>query len=414
MNKALGDRTTLDTVSHLNGSVSCFAVLRLDATASTGSCEPSNVVLASGAHDGKLRLWRLNATEEVEVYDQQNDPPPQLLPFGTVTMSADDRSIFSLQCIGRELWVGRGKSRQAECWEYDDGELKAKLKDARKAGPTELSGDGMRKKYDMPDHTGWVRSISSCGDLVFTCGCNFIKVWRHKGEEVEHVGDLESDADILSLCCSPDLLFSGDIRGRIWVWDIRPLLQGGQDVQAVKPCIVQAHDGRITGMKWSPREAEGESGQDMLFSCSHDGFLKCWNPSEEGSLVGGGSSSAMTLKLVAEANALKGMGILARDWERLLSMEISPPGTGKVIQGNMNRLSGHYLYLGTSGGTILVYDRTLKDGELQMVQVSPKMIDLVGGGKISAMLAIPWANRPGKILFLGTDTGKILPWRPVH
>jgi len=411
LTRELSAPKTFNTAMHLNGSVAALAVLPLD------SSDGRKVVLASGAHDGTLRLWQLNVTEGIEAYGRYSDPPPKLLPYGTVTMSADDRSIFSLQCVGRELWVGRGKSRKAECWEYDKGKLKARLTEGGdgKVESNEVAGDGLRKKYDMPDHTGWVRAIACCGDLVFTCGCNFVKVWRHKGEEVEHVGDLESDADILSLSCSSHLLFSGDIRGRLMVWNVQSLLQGGDEVQLIKPSIVQAHDGRITGMKWSPRE-EGEL-EDVLFTCSHDGFLKCWKPCSEGetgSSQRGTSFAAFTLKLAAETNALQNLGVLARDWERLLCMDLSPPGTGKVIEGNLNRLSGHYLYMGTSGGSVLVYDRQLHHGALKMVQFSPKMIDLVGGGKISSMLAIPWPNGPGKILFLGTDTGKILPWNPVH
>jgi hypothetical protein len=39
---------------------------------------------------------------------------------------------------------------------------------------------------------------------------------------------------------------------------------------------------------------------------------------------------------------------------RLLCMALSPDATGDRIEGNMNSPSGRYLYLGTSGGSLVV------------------------------------------------------------
>eukprot|EP00290_Baffinella_frigidus_P002276 CAMPEP_0180172526 /NCGR_PEP_ID=MMETSP0986-20121125/35079_1 /TAXON_ID=697907 /ORGANISM="non described non described, Strain CCMP2293" /LENGTH=116 /DNA_ID=CAMNT_0022124633 /DNA_START=1 /DNA_END=351 /DNA_ORIENTATION=+ len=111
------------------------------------------------------------------------------------------------------------------------------------------------------------------------------------------------------------------------------------------------------------------------------------------------------------------IGIFAAEGEHLLSMALSPPGTGKPITGEFNALSGDYLYVGTSAGSLAAMDRRPIAGERahRVVLVKPAFSEPRGGGKIASLLALPWDKSfggAGKVVVIGLSSGRLETWLP--
>ena len=137
---------------------------------------------------------------------------------------------------------------------------------------------------DMGGHTGWVRAIAEIRStegrrenlppsvLLFSCACNFIKVWVVKGEEeIKHRGDLKIfRGDILALACSHGTLFAGVADGSIHCWQVG-MISNSPQMKWKTQQLQGAHDGRVTALA---------TAGPWLFSAGQDGMVKVWRAND--------------------------------------------------------------------------------------------------------------------------------------
>jgi len=121
------------------------------------------------------------------------------------------------------------------------------------------------------------------------------------------------------------------------------------------------------------------------------------------------------LKLEGEVDVVSVMGLHSEFDERLLCIAASPPDTGEPILGNVRSTCGRYIYVGTSGGSIVVINQEADafDKSLAVVQLSPRVTVNRGGGKITALTTVPYPRAPArKVVIAGSSTGRIFCWLP--
>ena len=279
---------------------------------------------------------------------------------------------------------------------------------------------------------------------AFSVGCNFIKVWSldpHRAEAdsgaraeikagraigrqgsvaddapAKWLGDLQVQGDILCVAAAGGgrMVLSGSVDGSLRVWNLAPFLAGNspQLLKQARPFVVeQAHDGRLTALvlPHAPLGEQDKQAAGAVFTCGHDGFVRRW------SIVETREDESPVLQLEAEVDVVAAMGLHADDDERLLCMTASPPDSGQAERGNMASVSGTYLYVGTSSGSVVVVDQKpdVADKALFVVQMSPRLTSNRGGGKITALTSVAYPRAPArKALVCGTSQGRVFCWLP--
>ncbi len=118
----------------------------------------------------------------------------------------------------------------------------------------------------MDNHTGWVRSLALQNNRLFSCGCNFLRVFdvdRHTPKELQ--GASLYTGDILSIATGPGRVFASSADGSIHSWALPKSGPLGEEQE--QP---EAHEGRVCQLLFK---------DDMLYSVSYDGSIKvgaCW------------------------------------------------------------------------------------------------------------------------------------------
>lgn len=164
------------------------------------------------------------------------------------------------------------------------------------------TGPTVSDKVQLRDHTGWVRSLAASGKWLFSCGCNYVKVWDTTWPlpREAHTAKLFT-GDILCLVAGVTLgpnglspvprVYACCTNGCLAAWDVdkqgklKPV--GSRD---------KAHAGRATCLL-----AAG----NFLYSVGSDGALRAW--------------SADKLELVMEVAA-------AHDGQRINALALGPDG----------------------------------------------------------------------------------------
>jgi WD40 repeat protein len=120
----------------------------------------------------------------------------------------------------------------------------------------------------MNGHTGWVRSMSSSGKYLFSCGCNYLRQWDQAYIVPKEVSSTKLfTGDILAIAANDKRVFTAGADGSLRCWTIGK----GSGELAEAAVREKAHDGRITALV-----VRGS----LLYSAGYDGTIK----------VGGGSA----------------------------------------------------------------------------------------------------------------------------
>ncbi|EFJ41205.1 hypothetical protein VOLCADRAFT_98872 [Volvox carteri f. nagariensis] len=136
-----------------------------------------------------------------------------------------------------------------------------------------LGSKDVTDKVVLDGHTGWVRSLAITGKWLFSCGCNYLRLW-----DTTFRTPKECDAvrlftgDILAIAASDGRVFTAGADGSLRSW----IITRSGDLQE-GPSRERAHDGRVSACT----VANGR-----VFTVSYDGSVKAW--------------SAEALELVAE------------------------------------------------------------------------------------------------------------------
>lgn len=166
-------------------------------------------------------------------------------------------------------------------------------KDVVTWAPTE---NGVSDKVHLKEHTGWVRALSTSGKWLFSCGCNYLRVWDTTWPVPREVDQAKLfTGDILDVASTSNTreqrVFACTAKGSLHSWVVDKVGKLGQAAVREK-----AHADRITAIVHH---------KNFLFSASYDGYIRAWN--------------AETLELVMEMPA-------AHAGSRVLCLAIGPDG----------------------------------------------------------------------------------------
>lgn len=113
----------------------------------------------------------------------------------------------------------------------------------------------------MNGHTGWVRSMSSSGKYLFSCGCNYLRQWDQAYAVPKEVSSTKLfTGDILAIACGDKRVFTAGADGSLRCWGIG---KNGELSEAA--AREKAHEGRITALVVSG---------SLLYSAGYDGNIK--------------------------------------------------------------------------------------------------------------------------------------------
>ncbi|WIA08698.1 hypothetical protein OEZ85_008123 [Tetradesmus obliquus] len=151
----------------------------------------------------------------------------------------------------------------------------------------------------MNGHTGWVRSMSSSGKYLFSCGCNYLRQWDQAYAVPKEVSSTKLfTGDILAIAASDKRVFTAGADGALRCWTIGK----GSGELAEAAVREKAHDGRITALVVCG---------SLLYSAGYDGTIKAWD--------------AASLKLVMELLYSGGDDGLVRCWDARLMTPVGEP-----------------------------------------------------------------------------------------
>eukprot|EP00198_Chlamydomonas_reinhardtii_P010251 XP_001699588.1 predicted protein [Chlamydomonas reinhardtii] len=129
-----------------------------------------------------------------------------------------------------------------------------------------LGSKDVTDKIVLSGHTGWVRSLAVTGKWLFSCGCNFLRLW-----DTTFRTPKESDSvrlftgDILAIAASQGQVFTAGADGSLRSWTISRSgeLEAG-------PAVEKAHEGRVVACLVS---------EGRVYTTSYDGSIKAWSAS---------------------------------------------------------------------------------------------------------------------------------------
>jgi WD40 repeat protein len=327
------------------------------------SFSPDGEILASGSHDGTLKLWQVG--RGIEAYELQEDTLNYERSIESLVFSPDSRTLASLDMIDQKVTL----------WDIETGEKIAILNDKQDQvssidfstdGQTLASGDrqGIVKLWNVNSgmeirsikgHQYEIESIafSATDKILASAGGleGLIKIWDT--ETGEEVGTLLTDNKwIKSISFGSDdtILASGHTDGTITIWNT---------TTGAKNRTFRGHQMPVREIDFSP------SGQ-LLASGSDDGTVKIWSVDKDEALntlyghIGGISSidfspDGKTLVSASQDGILKIWDLEAG--EEIISLQ----GHDFGIESVRFSPNGYFLASGDIHGSIRLWPMRLAD-----------------------------------------------------
>ncbi|GLC40246.1 hypothetical protein PLESTB_001309500 [Pleodorina starrii] len=127
-----------------------------------------------------------------------------------------------------------------------------------------LGSKDVTDKVVLDGHTGWVRSLAVTGKWLFSCGCNYLRLWDTTFRTPKECDSVRLfTGDILAIAASDGRVFTVGADGSLHSWNIT---RAG-DLQA-GPSQDKAHEGRVSACTISG---------GRVFTVSYDGSVKAWD-----------------------------------------------------------------------------------------------------------------------------------------
>ena len=233
----------LQTLHEHNAPINCLAVLK------TWSQEPLTILLASGAADATIRIWKLAARQLHLLQTIQTSPKyfPLDLAFAS---PGQESNTFILAAAGTRNTV---QMFAATC------------------------GDGVpyfEHQATLSGHEGWVRSLDftletndTGSDLLLASASQdkYIRIWRvHQGKQLP----------VLPTAGSAEMSSSVYLSSKSPSNKAHRLKVGGEKFSITFEALLLGHEDWIYSAKWSTLSA----GKLALLSTSADNSLAIWEP----------------------------------------------------------------------------------------------------------------------------------------
>lgn len=144
-----------------------------------------------------------------------------------------------------------------------------------------LGSKDVNDKVVLDGHTGWVRSLAVADKWLFSCGCNWLRVWDTTYRTPKEVSKTRLfTGDILAIATAKGRVYTAGADGSLRSWVIP---RSGSGALEEGPAVERAHEGRVSACL-----VHG----GVVYTTSYDGSIKAW--------------CATTLTLLAEARRAHG------------------------------------------------------------------------------------------------------------
>ncbi|KAG5468131.1 hypothetical protein LSCM1_02104 [Leishmania martiniquensis] len=255
------------------------------------SCSPRANLLASGGHDGYVRLWIPNTRRTAATYGLHAEPADDRNSCGWRGHTGATRAVVFAQ-DGSDYLYTAGNDKAVKCWDLNYASSSHHIG----VGPgNKFAGSFAPLSSTGPHGTGhmnWVRTVAVQSAYTSSSFFHYIAsggddhvicVWETRSRAPVHVL-FDCNASVHSLSFHPDgyVLASGDANGAINLFDLRRTSSspsaaasgGGSTAQRRFSSLLQhykgAHPGGVQCVDFSPNGG-------WLLSSGNDSNAKLWD-----------------------------------------------------------------------------------------------------------------------------------------